>query len=297
MQPFDSKARVSFQNIILATDFGPSAQPALLYSLALARRTRTRLFLAHVVSPVKLFGQDAVQRAINDAWRSAHTEMTNQLIEGRLEGVENHVVVVQGDIWEELSKMITKFKADLLVVGTHGRTGVLRMLLGSTAEKIFRQCPIPVLTVGAHLEGRIPSESGPRRLLYCTGFAPQSLYAGKYALVIAQEQQAALAMLHVIPQVENDSAQKRAQLQAENAERLRSLIPAGARLPSPPETFVAFGNPGQAILKLAADWNPDLIVLGVRRPEANSRLIARPTAYNVVSNAPCPVLTVKVPDE
>ncbi|HET8666485.1 MAG TPA: universal stress protein [Terriglobales bacterium] len=296
MEPFDSSARVAFENILLATDFGPSSQAALLYSLALARRTRTRLFLAHVVNPLKLLGHDAVQRAVNDAWRNAHTEMTNQLIEGRLEGVENHVVVAQGDIWEELSKMIQKFKVDLLVVGTHGRTGVLKMLLGSTAEKIFRQCPVPVLTVGAKLEGRVPKLPGPERVLYSTGFAPQSLYAGHYALAIAQQQQSRLAMLHVIREVENDSPVKRNELEAEAKDRLRSLIPPDATLPSAPEVFVAFGAPGDAILKLAAEWKPDLIVLGVRRPEADARRITRATAYNVVSQAPCPVLTVKTPD-
>jgi nucleotide-binding universal stress UspA family protein len=296
MQPFDSSARIGFENILLATDFGPSSHSALLYSLALARRTRTRLFLAHVVNPLRLLGHDAVQRAVNDAWRNAHTEMTNQLIEGRLEGVENHVVVVQGDIWEELSRMIQKFKADLLVVGTHGRTGVWKMLLGSTAEKIFRACPIPVLTVGAKLQG-VPRPEGPKRILYSTGFLPQSLYAGKFALSLAQQQQAQLAMLHVVRNVENDSPQKRTEAEAESKDRLRSLIPSDAALPGPPEVFVAFGEPGDAILKLAAEWKPDLIVLGVRRPEEDARRITRATAYNVISNALCPVLTVKTPAE
>lgn len=296
-RPFQS-TEVKFENVLLATDFSPSAEAALLYALALARRSGLRLFVAHVVNPqaLRLFGQEAVQRAINDAWREAHTEMTNQLIAGRLEGIENHVIVVQGEIWEELSKMIVKFKADLLVVGTRGRTGVWKMLLGSTAEKIFRQSPIPVLTVGPKMAGAIPSENGPKRILYSTGFAPQSLFAGRYALALTQQQQAQLAMLHVVKEVSNDSAQLRAQMEQEGKARLLSLIPANSTLLAPPETFVAFGNAGEAILSLAGKWNPDLIVLGVRRPEPNARRITWATAYNVVSNAPCPVLTVKSPD-
>jgi nucleotide-binding universal stress UspA family protein len=291
MKPFDSTVHVRFQNILLATDFSPSSETALIYSLAIAKRNNARLFLAHVVNP-GLKGNEALQRAIQDAWREAHTAMTDQLIAGRLEDIENHVIISQGDTWEELSKIIDKFKIDLIVVGTRGRTGVMKMILGSTAESIFRQAPCPVLTVGPKI-GRIPLEKGPKRILYSTGFLPQSLAAGDVALSMAQEQNGSLAMLHVIREVPNDSRQKRAEMEKEAKEKLRSLIPADAKLEAPPDLSVAFGSPADAILALAEKWKADLIVLGVRRPEKDARRITRATAYNVISSATCPVLTVK----
>lgn len=291
MQPFDSTVHVRFQNILVATDFSPSSETALIYSLAIAKRNQARLFLANVVNP-GIWGTDAMQRAVQDAWREAHTTMTDQLIAGRLEGVENHVVIAQGDTWEELSKLIEKFKIDLIVLGTRGRTGVMKMLLGSTAETIFRQAPCPVLTVGPKI-GRVPLEKGPKRILYSTGFLPQSLHAGDYALSMAQEQHGSLAMLHVIREVANDSPETRAQLEKEAKDKLQSLVPSHADLEAPPDLFVAFGSPAEAILKLTEEWNADLIVLGVRRPEKDARRITRATAYNVISEAPCPVLTVK----
>lgn len=292
MKPFNSSFEVRFQNILLATDFSPASETALYFSLSIAKRYGARIFLAHVVSPPAMaWTTEAVQRAVNDAWRDAHTVMTDQLIAGRLDDIENHVVVVSGDTWEELSKMIDKFKIDLLVVGTRGRTGVMKVLLGSTAESIFRQAPCPVLTVGPKI-GRGPLEHGPKRILYSTGFLPQSLQAGDYALSLAQQQNGALAMLHVIREVP-DSQQKRTELEKDALEKLRSLVPADAKLSAPPDLHVAFGSPADAILKLTHEWKPDMIVLGVRRPEKDARRITRATAYNVISNAPCPVLTVK----
>ncbi len=292
MKPFDSGFEVRFQNILLATDFSSSSETALLFSLSIAKRQNARIFLAHVVNPSALnLSSEAAQREVNDAWREAHTIMTDQLIAGRLEGIENHVVVETGDTWEELSKMIDKFKIDLLVVGTRGRTGVMKVLLGSTAESIFRQAPCPVLTVGPKI-ARGPLQHGPKRILYSTGFLPQSLHAGNYALSLAEQQSGALAMLHVIRE-EPASREERQRMEKEAFEKLKSLVPPDAKLEAPPDLFVAFGSPADAILKLNRDWKPDMIVLGVRRPEKDARRITRATAYNVISNATCPVLTVK----
>jgi nucleotide-binding universal stress UspA family protein len=297
MQPSETSVRTRFENILLATDFSPSSQSALLYSLAIARRQQARVIVAHVVNPAgtKLLGKDAVERAVNDAWRDAHAEMTNQLIAGRLEGIDNQIVVVQGDTWEELSKLADKFNADLIVTGTRGRTGVWKLLLGSTAERIFRNSVIPVLTIGPRVSGGVPPESGLKRVLYSTGFAPHSIQAGKYAFAIARQQHAKLALIHVAKDVPEDSQPMRAQLERDSRQRLQSLIPPDAGLESEPEIFVAFGNPAEAILRTADHWRPDVIVLGLRRSEEESGKRATwATAYNVVCNAPCPVLTVRM---
>jgi nucleotide-binding universal stress UspA family protein len=295
MQPLDTSHPIQFTNVLVATDFSTASKTALLYALALARRWKARLFVAHVVNPASIFGSDAVQREVNDAWREAHTEMTNQLIAGRLEGIENHVVVRQGDVWEETARMIGEFHIDLLVTGTRGRTGVWKMLLGSTAERIFRQSPVPVLTIGPNTPEAVP-ETAPKRILYSTGFARQSLYAGTFALSLAEQNDARLAVLNVINQVPNDSPQARAQLESEHKQHLRELMPANLKLPEAPELLVAFGSTADCILRVAEDWHPEMIVLGVRRPEAEARRISWATAYNVVANAPCPVLTVRTPD-
>jgi nucleotide-binding universal stress UspA family protein len=292
MEALDISKPVRFQNLLLATDFSPSSRSALLYSLALARRWKAHVYVAHVVSPTAMFGQEASQRAMNDAWRDANTEITNQLIAGRLQGVDHHVVIRQGDVWDELQRMINEFHIDLVVTGTRGRSGVWKLLLGSVAEKIFRNSPVPVLTVGPNAPAEAPPE-GPKQILYSTGFAAQSLYAGKYALSLAEENHARLAMLHVIRNVPADA--DREQLRHEAEQKLQELVPSGV-LPTPPEIFVEFGDVADCMLDIAAQWRPDLIVLGIRRHPRDAGRLAWATAYEVVANAPCPVLTVKTPE-
>ena len=172
---------------------------------------------------------------------------------------------------------------------------MLKMLLGSTAETIFRSSKTPVLTVGPKVLAEAPA-TGPKRVLYATGFSAQSLYAGKFAVAIAERNQAQLALLHVVKEAPEEMARREA-LQHENEERLRHLVPLAASLPRAPELRVAFGPAAEAILGAAEAWHPDVIVLGLRRHSQETQQRTWMTAYNVVSNATCPVLTVRTPED
>jgi nucleotide-binding universal stress UspA family protein len=289
MKTLDASSPVKLHNILLATDFSSSSDTALLYSLSIARRYGAKVTLANVVGP------QASQQTVNDAWRDAHTEITNQLIAGRLTGLRTEVVVGQGDVWEVLARIIQERQIDIVVVGTRGRTGVWKLLMGSTAEHIFRQAPCPVLTVGPKTQAQ-PQESGPQRILFSTGFAQHSLNAGGLAISLARDQNATLGMMTVINQPVSD-ANARDALITENKQRLRSLLPPDAGLQGEPEVFVEFGMAADAILKIADEWRPQLIVLGIRQPVAFARRVRWATAYEVVCKAPCPVLTVRMPSD
>jgi nucleotide-binding universal stress UspA family protein len=296
MPPLESGKTVNFQNVLVASDFSPAAETALLHALAFARRWHARVVVAHIVSPSAIFGQESVQRTLNDAWREAHRSITNHLIAGHLEGVENRVVVRQGEMWPELEKVAEEFQADLLVTGTRGRSGVLKVLLGSTAETVFRQSTIPVLTVGPRVPEPAPTDS-PGRVLYSTGFAAQSLYASRFAFAIAARHQAPLAMVHVLHDTAENSGATRDRLHRESADRLRQLVPANLGLAGAPEVHVRFGSTAETILAMAEQLHPDVIVLGLRRHSQGVKPAVWTTAYTIVSNAPCPVLTVRTPEE
>jgi nucleotide-binding universal stress UspA family protein len=167
------------------------------------------------------------------------------------------------------------------------------MLLGSVAEKLFRLAHCPVMTIGPRLAAVSPPKSGPRRILYCTGFSLQSLAASAYAFSIAQEHKANLAMLNVVTGVPDAPGSIRDQLESEGKRKLRELIPPDLQLPAEPELMVRLGNAADVILAVADEWRPDLIVLGVRRHETEARRIYWATAHNIVINAPCPVLTIR----
>ena len=76
----------------------------------------------------------------------------------QLQGIEHEVVIGEGNIWEVVSKLINEKEIDLVVLGTRGRTGLGKAILGSVAEQILRQAPCPVLTVGPHVHTWKPEE-------------------------------------------------------------------------------------------------------------------------------------------
>jgi nucleotide-binding universal stress UspA family protein len=130
------------------------------------------------------------------------------------------------------------------------------------------------------------------RILFCTGFSAHSLQAGAYALALAERQGACLTLLHVIKDPPPSKGERDQAAESARA-RLASLLPGSAQLACPPQFAVEFGPPAECILKVAADLEANLIVLGVRQPAGFVRRFKWATAYEVVSNAPCPVLTVR----
>ena len=220
--------------------------------------------------------------------------MTDHLIAGRLTGVQHELLVKSGDVWSTLSHLIEEYGIDLIVVGTRGRTGIWKLLLGSVAERIFRQSPCPVLTVGPSISGQGP-QAGLQRILAPTGFAPQSLYAVRYARWLAQELQLSLALLHVVTDL--PGTQDKEQTRSERLAQLRVSVPQDKHPPSPAEFVVEFGEVAEKILEAAARWTASLIVLGLHQIKETSRTEATwAKAYEIVCSAGCPVLTVRAPE-
>lgn len=278
-------------NIVVATDFSPASDTALLYSLGIARRNHAKVWIVYVVAE-SFFSSDTQQRVIDDAWREGHRHMTEHFIAGHFDGIQYKLLVEQGPIFDVLTRIVEEHKAELLVIGTRGRSRIGKLLLGSVAETIFRTAVCPVMTVGPRTNPQLLPE-GPRRILFCTGFSHHSLEAGKLAVRLAEWQNAELLLLNVAPESELNR-----EAYVNNAkQRLASLVPADAKLPSQPHTLVEFGSPVDRILAVAQEQRPDLIVLGVRQPEGFALRLRWATAYGVVTNAPCPVLTVRTPGD
>lgn len=282
----------SIQNIIIATDFSASSESALLYGLGMARRTKAKVWIMHVVGDT-FFSKETQQRAVDDAWREGHRQLTEHFIGGRLDGIENKLQVEQGSVTDVLIRQVELHHADLLVIGTTGRSRIGKFFLGSTAESIFRQAPCPVLTVGPRLVAREAPPEGPRKIMFCTGFSRHSLAAGVMAIRIAERQEAELTLLHVGP---DPLTGLRDDYIHSSSKRLLAIVPEDAKLSAPVKTLVRFGVASEAILKVAEEMKPDLVVLGVRQPEGFGRRLHWATAFDVVSNAPCPVLTVRTHD-
>lgn len=284
-------APAALATIVIATDFSFASDAAVLWALGLARRNAAHVWIVHVVSDT-FFSADTQQRALDDAWREGHRRMTEHFIAGHFDGVQAKLLVEHGGVYEVLDRIMHQHHADLLVVGTRGRSRIGKLLLGSSAESIFRQATYPVLTVGPRSEAEIPAE-GPQKVLFCTGFSTHSIAAGKLALRIAERQDAQLVVLHVASETVSDKAEYTRDAKA----RIEAVIPHDVNLSNPPQVMVEFGGASERILAVAGQIQPDLIVLGIRQPESFARRLRWATAYDVVSNAPCPVLTVRSPDQ
>ena len=175
-------------------------------------------------------------------------EMEMQKVESKLVGIDHDAQVLQGmEIGAAIDQTIAKHHIDLIVLGTHGRTGTQKLLMGSVAEEIFRRSSVPVLTIGPHVR---TSTHSPRfyRVLFATNFTSHSVPAASYAVSLAQENQARLILLHVMRKREPSNAAEESQFEMSVAEAIHQLyetVPKSVELGVSPEVAVEFGEPSE----------------------------------------------------
>jgi nucleotide-binding universal stress UspA family protein len=300
---------LSVKNVLFATDFSASSEAALPYATAICRHFGSTLHTAHVLSDASILmmtgGVDYV--SMSTIYEDAHTEASEKLdqISARLQGMPHHSYVRHGQVWENLAGIVRDEEIDLIVLGTHGRTGLGKLLLGSVAEDILRHAPCPVLTVGPKVFGRAklpefqsrgrdlaPLELELRQILFATNFAQNSALVAQEAISLAEEFRARLTLLHVI----EDYTQlgSRPGPIEDGIRRLHDLIPKNAALQYAPETLLEFGSASDCILKAAAEREADMIVLGARASiEVGTTHLPWSTAHHVIAGANCPVLTIQ----
>jgi nucleotide-binding universal stress UspA family protein len=290
----DTRIHVQLRSILFPTDFSSAANAALPYAAAIAQRYGAKLYTLHVL-PSNTYADFPetwpifVERARGEAEQKACELLSH------LKGFEAEVLVRSGDVWAVVEDVIETCKIDLIVLGTHGRTGWGKVFLGSVAETIFRKAPCPVITVGPHCSADPKQSVEFHQIVFATNFSPELLVAAPYAVSLAQENQAQLTLLHVVEDPKSGLGNPD-QLVPPELPMLCRVVPKEARLWCEPEFLVEEGIAANKILETAAEKNADLIVLGVhppRRPLQTETHLPMTTAHKVVSQAPCPVLTVR----
>jgi nucleotide-binding universal stress UspA family protein len=285
------------QNILCATDLSPASRNALTYGMAIARRRKARLFLAHVIVPhsYQLEFTDAAASTQALIREHVHREMAKLMQSEAAKGVTCETTVEEGRMWPSLSRLISLHKIDLVIVGTHGRTGAEKALLGSAAEQIFRLAECPVMTVGP---SAVPPEKEAvsprlRHVLYPTDFRPGSERAAAYAASFAAQSKARLTLLHVVRAEDGMSDRGTHLIEEFFRARLHRLLPERANLEEEAELAVEYNRPVEKILEVAHRRQSDLIVMGVRRMSEFPGHLPPETAYQIVCQAPCPVITIR----
>lgn len=289
------KTRTRFENILFATDFSDAAAQAVPYVKNIANHYQSNLVALHVRPPMAgPLSQPNTWPFDADVVRNLDADHRKELRESFV-GFPVNTVIGEGDILPSVENAIQKYDVDLLVIGTRGRTGLGKLLLGSIAEEIFRSVNCPVLTVGPAATAKGP-RGEIREILYATDFSPESERVAAYALSLAQEFQANLILLHVITEPKPGDLIIWSDVQESVKNVLRSLVTEEAETWCKAEFFVERGDAAERILDLAHLRESDLIILGTQAekgvPGAATHL-PMATAHKIVSRATCPVLTVR----
>ncbi len=289
MDATGTKTRISIKNILYPTDFSPAAEAALPYAIGLATRYGAKVHALHAI--------EATQE---------QAKLEAQQLHKMLATIPHEVSICEGDIWPLVNDMVEKQKIDMIVIGTSGRTGISRAMHGSVSEEIFRRASCAVLTVGPHISGEMERRLDMKEILYATDFSSEALAALPYAISMAQEHQARLTLLHVVGESKTyvhlyGAAPGEIVQEKHYADSVRhwlhELMPPESEPWCEPKYMVLHGPEADKIIEAATTVGADLIVLGVRGAESKMTVathLGRPIAHRVVTQARCPVLTVRV---
>lgn len=298
------------KSVLVASDFTEASQKPLRHAIGIARHFKAKFYLGHVVSSVgyTIAGADALDLATNAAHRDVAEVERKLEQDGTLAELSHEFIVRRGEIWEELEAIIREKQVELLVIGTHTRQSLGRLVLGSLTEQIFREADNLVLTVGPHtmLEAQLEISDGSRSFLFATDFSEASFQALPYAVTFANHFRKRLVLLHVAPVMPIpesfswSSAPEGIEPLREAAreaalKKLSELISGNLHFAVKPELRVEFGKHGEQILLVARELKTDLIILGLDHSKHGRSAAHLPmtTAYQVVCQAHCSVLTVR----
>ena len=300
---------IEFKRILCAVDFSEFSRRALDHALSVARGYGSAVTALHVVAPAPAavagtyFGPEMAPPILLPTMdRDTATRELEQLVTAEhVPGVKVETVVAEAaQTYRGILAQVVQLQSDLLVLGTHGRSGFERLFLGSTAEKVLRKCPCPVLTVPPKAPDAMPRGPVPFSRIVCgVDFSVSSRRALDYAMSLAQQNAAALTIVHVIdthPLYVDFAPPATIDLDAwteQAASRLCSLVPGDVRATCSVVEVVREGAPYREILGLSRELAADLIVLGVHGRRAADLLFFGSTTHHVIREGQCAVLTLR----
>ena len=293
---------IRIAHVLCPIDVSEFSRRALDHAAAIAKWYGARLTVLYVlpVRPVAELPPTVISEVDLQPARSDIEEFVGQVpreirLETRVEEASS--------VHEEILRQAGAIGADLLVLGSHGRSGFERLLLGSVTERVVHKALCPTMVVPRRAPDKDPDDPVQFRRIFCpVDFSETSNRALAYAMSLAEETAAHLTLVNVIevpPELRQHSFAEgidvdriRAAAEAECLRRLRQLIPDEARKRCTVETVVREGAAYREILKLAAEGHADLIVMGVHGRGAIDLLGFGSNTARVTRAAECPVLIV-----
>lgn len=301
----------TFHRVLCPVDLSEASAHAVRYAHRLARVEAADLLVQHVQLPlfVAAPGLPEVAEALTAADTDALTADTRAFLQrAGLAEPSPAVVIDSGRPADEILARAVRERADLIVMGTHGASGIRHLMLGSVTEKVLRRAGCPVLTVPpgvADAAQDVPF----RRILCAVDFSEWSMAALGLAATLGQATQASLLAVHAIewpwpeppaPDFDELPAQQaqalkeyRRYLTDRAHARLQAALAEAGGERGDLGVEVVHGKPHTELVRLAAERHADLIVLGVHGRSALDLTVFGSTTNQVVRHASCPVLTVR----
>ena len=300
---------VSITRILCPVDYSDCSRLALQYAEAMGKWYGASVTVLHVfenlpvIDAVPLYrGQPLVLKDLDPAVE--RTRLT-EFVERAIGDTPVSIQLVEGsDVCDETLRAADRLGAEAIVMGTHGRSGLQHLLLGSVAEKVVRNSWRPVLLIPpAAVQDGSPLDVPFTRIVCAVDFAGESRQAFRLALELAEEADAHLTLVHSIevpPELresiqggEIDVPAVRAAADAAARQQLRDMVPADARIYCKIHTDVRQGQASRAILQSAREHSATLIVMGVHGGNVFDRLIFGSNTHAVLRGARSPVLAVR----
>ena len=290
--------RISFERILCPIGLMPDSDEALRYATALAKAFGASLTVMHCMGTGAEAGptdRSRIEEALNDS-------LAKHLRPDARATLASKIIVVEGDPQVGVTREAARLRVDLIVMRSRRRP-VRAALLGSTAESICRTAPCPVLVTHpseAEWAGQTTNNIGFKRVLVAYDFSTDSELALSYGLSLAQEYQAELHIIHVLPSRVRAEAPEIAYMPIGieasfnvAASRLNSALPVESHLWCTIKQAVREGHPYREILAYAEDQEIDLICMGASGTGFGMHALFGSNADRVLRQAPCPILIAR----
>jgi len=297
MRTLEATSALSVKNILYLTDFSLASESAMKFAMALARENAATVHVLHVQIPEFYTYSTPESAAAMLQVQDELAAKARQQVDLDLAGIRHDITIMRNvGVWPAVEQVMEDVHPDLIVLGTRGRTGASKLILGSVAEDILRRSPAPVLTIGPCVPGDKRAGEHFHCILFPTDFSSDSLAAAPCATSLAVQNHARLVLYHVLRGVGDDGPSGSIRAKMQQATHELEGIVAKDTTGCQREVLVGSGDPADQILQVARENGADLIVLGVRDLSGHTGAaihLGRAVAHKVIANAACPVLTVR----
>jgi nucleotide-binding universal stress UspA family protein len=296
-----------FKNILCAIDFSDTSARALTHAAALATQDGARLTVLHVAAAFEdASGSEPADEPGSGLVPGSHgdvlAKVRDAIAHAGATAIDPRPLALEGHTAELIASSAEVVGADLLVMGTHGRSGFHRLFLGSVAEKVLHLAPCPVLTVPPLAPEAMPAPLSFTNVLCPVDFSPSATNALSYALRLARQTGGRLTVLHAVEYMDDEELHEDADFSLRDYRqrvvdrariRLQGLLAAEQGTGCEIEELVVVNRAYRAILDRAAAAPTDLIAMGTQGFDGVELMLYGSTTEHVVRRATCPVLAVR----